>query len=399
MQEKFTYFNEQDKNQQLNEHSIVVEIQNEYKKINNRWLQLHYKTFISLVVFAFLFEIIAAVTFYFSGNIEISLMRYVLKYILSPLIANSVFTVVGIWVIRFSNFTQKMKTYSISLLFVGVCFVFYTVHIIFASLYLVFFAPILLTIVYGDFILTTITASVSIIIKIITELFITWDPDKINPLSSSLEFTNFIISTFILLGLYCISIVVIHFEKEKNEASIKKEIEHYELKQKLIIDELTNIYNRTALRNAFEEISDDESDNFYIFAMIDLDDFKIINDSFGHQYGDRFLSEFGTILKNNCQINATPFRYGGDEFCILFKNTPMDKVLNICKNIQHDLKKNAGTISSSLQLTISIGIAHHKKGMPPKQLLRNTDVALYHSKVSKNSICVFDSETMANSEI
>jgi diguanylate cyclase len=378
--------------------SIIHEIKNEYKQINHKWLQLHYHTFIGLVLFAFLFEIIVAVAFYVSGNIEISLAKYVFKYILFPLLTNSCFVAIGVWVMRLSHFSQKTKAYFISLLFVGVCFIFYIVHIIFDSLYLIFFAPILLTVIYSDYALTTTTAFASIAAKVVSQLFITWDPDKTNPLSGSLALTDFIISTIVLLGLYFISMVVVRFEKEKNEASIKKEIAHQKIKEKLIIDELTNIYNRTALRNAFEDMLHNRPESSYIFVMIDLDNFKMVNDFLGHLYGDQLLRELGSILKKNCPDHATPFRYGGDEFCILLKNTTINETLSICENIQRDLQKNPVNLSSDIRLTVSIGIARHEKEMSPTQLLRNTDIALYHSKTSKNSICIFDPLMMENIE-
>jgi diguanylate cyclase len=389
-------FKNPDDNDPANDSSIIHEIKNEYKQINNRWLQLHYRTFIGLVLFAFLFEVTVAVAFYISGNIEISLAKYALKYVLFPLLINSCFVGIGIWVMHLSHFSQKTKVYFISLLFVGVCFIFYIVHIIFDSLYLIFFAPILLTVIYSNYMLTTITAFASISAKVVSQLFITWDPDKTNPLSGSLTLTDFIISTIVLLGLYFISMVVVRFEKEKNEASIKKEIAHQKVKEKLIIDELTDIYNRTALRKAFEDMLNNRSKASYIFVMIDLDNFKMVNDFLGHLYGDQLLRQLGSILKKNCPNHATPFRYGGDEFCILLKNATMDETLNICENIQCDLKKNPVNLSSDIQLTVSIGIARHEKEMSPTQLLQNTDRALYHSKTSKNSICIFDPQMMEN---
>jgi len=339
--------------------------------------------------FAFVFECIVAVSLYLSGYIEITLLRYMLKYVFAPLLLNTMFIAVGIWIIRFSGFKQKTKAYFISLLFVGVCFVFFTVHIIFNSIYFIFFAPIMLTIIYSDYKLTTITAFTSISVKVISELFIVWDLDKIHPFSSQLSVTNFFISTIILLAFYFISMIVVRFEKQKNEASIQKEMEHYEVQQKLVIDELTNTYNRTALRDAFEDIADDQSANVYIMAMMDLDDFKILNDTYGHIQGDEYLKELGAILKKNCIGDTMPFRYGGDEFCILFKNKSMDYVISMCEVIQHQAKSIAIEEAGNMSVTASVGIARYEKNMIPTQLLSITDTALYKAKTSKGSIRVF----------
>jgi diguanylate cyclase len=262
------------------------------------------------------------------------------------------------------------------------------VHIIWISLYIIFILPILLTVVYTNYALTTVTAISSIAAKIISDLFITWDPDKMSPFQSTLGATNFVISICIMTAFYAACMIVIRFETEKKYASIQKEIERYQIQQKLTIDELTNIYNRTALRKAFQNMEKDFSDNTYFFVMIDLDNFKTLNDTLGHEKGDQCLKEFGSILKRNC-VNAIPFRFGGDEFCILSQNKTMEELIENCKSIQKDLKESAIN-QLGISLTASIGIARYSKHMTTTQLLRNTDSALYHSKESKNSICVFD---------
>ena len=178
------------------------------------------------------------------------------------------------------------------------------------------------------------------------------------------------------------------FEKEKNSASIQKEIERHQIQQKLLTDELTDIYNRTALREEFQNMENDTIGNTYALVMIDLDNFKMLNDTMGHDKGDQCLREFGRILKNNC-ADSLPFRFGGDEFCILFKNKTIEQIKDICEKIQNDLKVSEEN-KSSILLTASIGIARFTSQLSARQLLCNTDKALYHSKKMKNAICMFD---------
>ena len=372
----------------LKHNSIIKEIENEYAKIENKWLNLHYKTFIGLVLFGLFVEAVMGAKLFISGYIEISLLKYVLKYMLAPFLFNCCLIAVGIWSMYSGSLQLKTKIYTISLLLVGVCLVFSSVHSIFEALYVIFTVPILLTVVYGDYILTSVTAFLSITAKIISELFIVWDADKANPFDSELGIINFIISVCILLAFYVASIVVIRFEKEKNSASIQKEIERHQIQQKLLTDELTDIYNRTALREEFQNMENDTIGNTYALVMIDLDNFKMLNDTMGHDKGDQCLREFGRILKNNC-ADSLPFRFGGDEFCILFKNKTIEQIKDICEKIQNDLKVSDEN-KSSILLTASIGIASFTRQISARQLLRNTDKALYHSKKMKDSICMFD---------
>jgi diguanylate cyclase len=373
---------------QENKVSIITEIQNEYEKINGRWLLLHYRTFIGLVVFAFLVECVLGMVIYQIGSIKIPLERYVLNYIFSSLVINSLFTMTAVWAMRNPRFPQIKRTYVISLLFVGVCFVLYTIHIVFNSLFLIFSIPILLTIVYGNRLLTTVTAILSISSKIISDLLITWDPDKVSPLADSHELISFIVSICILAAFYVVCVIIISFEKEKYAVSIHKEIERYQMRQKLITDDLTQVYNRIALRKAFQDMENDRADHTYILAMIDIDNFKTLNDTLGHDTGDRGLTDFGAILKKYASDDLKPFRFGGDEFCILFRNSEIGRVIEWCKRIQNDLKEITFQ-KLGIPLTVSVGIACYQKGMSAKQLLHNTDSALYRSKTEKGSVFVF----------
>lgn len=376
------------KEKKVIEKSNIIEIENEYKKIDGKWLRLHFQTSVILVIFAFLIECILGCVLYNMGEINIPIMKYIIKYIMSPLILNVFFIVIGYWAINLSNLTQNCKVYIVSLLFVAICFVFFSVHSIFTSTYLIFTIPVLFTMVYGKYLLTTVTALCSIFVKIFSELFVTWDPDKLNIIDNNIRFANFILSLIILSAFYAVCIVVIYFERQKNAASIKNELERYQLKQRLQKDELTAIHNRTALRNAFQSMQEDTAGNSYIFVMIDIDNFKMINDNLGHDIGDLFLIQLGNILKVNC-TDVTPFRFGGDEFCILFKNKGLQNVIEICERIQNDFKEIVVVNDIDLPLTVSFGVAQYSREMMASQLLKNADSALYSSKKVKNTIRIY----------
>ena len=372
----------------LNDNSIIDEIKNEYSKIDNRWMKIHFYSFVALVLAGFVAEAVIAVLWYESGDVVISSTVYLFKYLLAPVAANLLLIIIGTAVMYIPGIKRKVRAYAISLLYVGTCLVFYTVHSIFYSLYIIFTVPILLTVIYSDYKLTSVTAIAGIAAKTVSELFIVWDPDKINPSSSEIGIVNLYISTFILLLFYFVCLIVISFEKKKNEASIQKEIEHYQTRQKLKIDELTGIYNRTALRKAFQNMAEDETEREYYFAMMDIDNFKALNDTFGHAQGDHCLKEFANILKKCCGDNSMPFRFGGDEFCILFSGQTKQSVTDICKEIQEHLKESP-TSQKSMVVYASIGVARYEPNMTPTKLIKNTDSMMYLAKNHSGNICFY----------
>ncbi|MHC1695575.1 MAG: GGDEF domain-containing protein [Eubacteriales bacterium] len=246
----------------------------------------------------------------------------------------------------------------------------------------------LLTVVYSDYILTTITAVTGIAAKVLSELFIVWDPNKYRPMDSELNTFNFIISNCILIAFLITCLIVIRFEREKNTASIQKEIERFKMRRKLLTDELTQVYNRTALRTAFQDMENDNTSNSYVFVMMDMDNFKTLNDTLGHHKGDDSLKVFGGILKKHCG-DAVPIRFGGDEFCVLFKNKSIQQVRKSCESIQRELRESCATQSGE-PLTVSVGIASYDKGLTAAQLLKNSDIALYKAKETRDTICVYE---------
>jgi diguanylate cyclase len=222
---------------------------------------------------------------------------------------------------------------------------------------------------------------------ILSEFFLKWDLDKVNVMDNAMRLGDFLISLFLLIAFWLISMVAIRFEMKKNEASIQMEIERLQLLHKLNIDMLTGINNRFAFRNSVKDMEEDDSNNSYIFAIIDIDNFKKLNDTYGHLMGDHCLIEFGKILKENC-VESVPFRYGGDEFCILFRNHTMEKVVKICEQIQIDLKKIIVDRKSGVHITASFGVSTYTKGMVVSKLITNADNALYEAKKAKDRICI-----------
>jgi diguanylate cyclase len=258
--------------------------------------------------------------------------------------------------------------------------VFYSVHYIY-SISIIFFAPILFTAFYGKYSLTTNVAIITIGCKLISDYFIYYDGNKPSPFESGISMMNMIISTLLLIFFYGISMVIIYFQKKKNMAVIQKEYERQTMQKQLLTDPLTHINNRLALLNVFQEMNQSIKSSHYYLAMIDLDFFKKVNDSLGHVKGDECLQEIGKILKKHSSKSITPFRFGGDEFCILFEEISLEEVLQICDTLRQQISETF-IKNFDLHLTISIGIAKYTTDMFAEDLLQNADTALINETIS-----------------
>lgn len=372
---------------------FFVEVKNEFDKIDKKWLDLHFKTLIWVIIVAFIVECSIGYLMYLTGEISSSIPKFIFKFVVVPVGLNFIIGLINYRVIKSMKVSQKSKIYVTSLSMVCIFLVIYTVHGVFTALYVLFVIPILMTTIYVDYRLTTITSIVSVTGLIISELFIKWDVDKESIMSSGIGLGNFFISLIVLIWFCFICMLVVQFEKHKNEASFQKEIEKYKLQKRLQIDELTGIYNRFGFKNAFQDMEEDKSGSSYIYAMIDIDNFKTLNDSMGHVTGDHCLVELGNILRKN-SMDAIPIRYGGDEFGIIFRNKSTDEVIKICEQIQKDFAAAVIDGKKNLPLSMSVGIAQYSCDMTLSTLIIHTDQALYESKKEKNKITVYNNNAV-----
>ena len=369
----------------------INEIEKEYRRIDNDWLRCHYKISIWMVLFAFMVECIMGVIMMNSDMLTTTIERFIWKFIIIPSTFNFLFIVGNALAMKSKNLSQRVKIYVISLNLVAICFVLFTAHNAFTATYYIFTVSIILTAFYASYRITSITAVASVSALLISELFIQWDTDKISIYESTLRLGDFLIAIAILIAFSIVCMVLIRYEQKKNMASIQLQIERCRLQQSLQVDELTGIMNRKALINAMKEMEESDDCN-YILAMADIDNFKGINDTWGHPFGDRCLIEFAQILVEN-SVGAVPYRFGGDEFCLLFHNVEMEEAVSNCKQIQQKLDKIQKEEPSFIKLTVSFGLAAFTDKVDATALLVHSDHALYEAKINRNTICVYRTDT------
>lgn len=156
--------------------------------------------------------------------------------------------------------------------------------------------------------------------------------------------------------------------------------ERNDLLEAINIDHLTGVYNRKIL----EEIK-----SYSVAVMCDIDDFKSVNDKYGHELGDFVLKVVASTLLENVRYNDIVCRYGGDEFSIVFNNCPQEIVVDRIKKIQDDVRNIFN--KKNIDLSLSVGIAEKNADESLKQTLSNADMALYESKANgKDTITLYD---------
>ena len=153
-------------------------------------------------------------------------------------------------------------------------------------------------------------------------------------------------------------------------------------------DSLTNIYNRYGFDELAEKIISKNPQTHFVAALLDIDDFKFINDIYGHSYGDKALKSLADSMKAFFPSDALLGRNGGDEFCILLPNCTFKEA---DKQLQQftKLPKTFSYHGKELAFYISPGYAEYPTfAASPSQLMRCADAALYEIKLHGKNGCM-----------
>jgi len=172
-------------------------------------------------------------------------------------------------------------------------------------------------------------------------------------------------------------------------ATIQRLLLYEDMRRLAITDDLTGIYNRRhfleRLQNEIERAR--RYGQPFSLLFIDIDNFKELNDSFGHQLGDRILSELGSILRHWARSSDIVARYGGEEFVVLLPMTDRTRGLIAAERLRTRIERH--TFHRRKKLTVSVGVAAYPgDGDTVERLLGCVDEALYMAKnTGRNRSC------------
>ncbi len=165
------------------------------------------------------------------------------------------------------------------------------------------------------------------------------------------------------------------------------------IKHKSYTDSLTDVYNhgffQDQLSTEIEKAT--ENDQPLCLLMLDLDNFKKLNDEFGHQTGDQTLIKIADILKHSAREMDYICRYGGEEFVVILTNTDKDDAFTIAERIRENVAScRVKDLPDNHSVTVSIGIAGFPEDAQSKsELIESADRAMYVAKFSgKNRTCL-----------
>ena len=172
---------------------------------------------------------------------------------------------------------------------------------------------------------------------------------------------------------------------DANKMEVIKKINfmYTQTKQMSITDTLTKLFNRRHFENEFEREfrRTKRYNNDFSIAIIDIDFFKKINDTYGHSCGDYILKEVAFLMKNNFRQTDTVFRYGGEEFVVLLTETPHQTACVPLERLRKRIENNKFLFNNQeIKVTISIGTTSKTDFEKAQNMFDLADKALYEAK-------------------
>ncbi|WP_428738096.1 ABC transporter substrate-binding protein [Sulfurimonas sp.] len=191
-----------------------------------------------------------------------------------------------------------------------------------------------------------------------------------------------VIGVFTLIALLGIYIMRKQEKLKRNlkETNEKLERAYYELQQMAITDKLTQLYNRHELDRVLEKEKSraDRYGQIFGVMIIDIDFFKMINDTYGHHTGDTILKDLATILKVNSRESDIIGRWGGEEFLIIVPQVNEESISTFAHILRKKVEQHL--FIEKHKVTISIGITIYRVSEPIEVTISRADEALYMSK-------------------
>lgn len=348
--------------------------------IEARWQLLVWRTVIAICGVTFALSWILYGVHRVEKNIGSGL--YMLEYIFIPMVIQIITLVVCYFMIKADNISNEKKNYVvIGLIFVSIGVISFTYYSI-LPLIMLPSLTIVATALFADQSLTVwsgIAVAVLTAIDMVRYHFVYTDSVV------GINWVGVLSIHLLLIVLLCVMVVIVNTHTKALMSSIMGSYNRQvTLMSELMIDPMTRLYNRRSFEDSLEkEIERAEQTGAKSYVTIfDIDHFKEVNDTYGHSNGDIVIKVLCKMMKEKSKDMGLAFRYGGEEFVILFHDVELSKVMNVVEDIRTEFRCYYFNFMNKDGITCSCGVAEYIKGESSKAWFNRADSALYKAKES-----------------
>lgn len=274
---------------------------------------------------------------------------------------------------RFENW---VSTLSITIISISIA----TFHNYFQALLFIPCLPIFVSAIFSDPQLTNTTAIISGLSSSI--IFHFWSQNLEKKTWFLVFLPTFIVWLAVLIISYIFVKLIMQAQSEQSNFIHEAYSTQEELIGKLNIEPMTGLSNRRAMDKALALYIQKFNEGEFTphLAIMDIDHFKTVNDTYGHNAGDAAIKSLATIIRKHMGGIRRAFRFGGDEMVLLFSRESREEISKIIEGIREDFRTAEFPFKPKAPLTISVGVSSLQKGLSKKAWFDITDKTMYKSK-------------------
>lgn len=353
-----------------------------FQETHKKWRSILLQANILLVALVFVVEVIMTMILDSKNLILASaptIQEYLVRYLILPTTLNIIIIIISSIILKKVSSQKSLANYIPIMQLVIHCGVVSAFHYLFSITLCIFCFPIFATVVFNDKKLTRVTTAVCTICFGFA-LFARWS----NPiLESDIYFMpEAFVAYIILIGAHIVGEILIDFENEKNQIIDFSYQEQIEMKELLNKDQKTGLYGDTVFKNSLHQLIEqaEKEEQKFCLIIIDIDNFKRVNDTYGHAQGDKVIIRLAELLITYCKEEYLPARIGGEEFAILFNGSDQD-AYTFVEQIREEFSRQTYDFSTT-SITFSAGIAIWNNKTLAEELFNQADEAMYQSKTA-----------------
>ncbi|MBA4687718.1 MAG: GGDEF domain-containing protein [Candidatus Galacturonibacter soehngenii] len=323
--------------------------------------------------------------YYLPQTIKLPTFQYILLYIVLPSTINFLLVIIGRRSLSCKRLSERAKNYYSIIILSTQFLVIACVHNVFTITITILCFPIFLTLIYSDKKMTSTITLITVVFVSISIVFALLD--------SYPNDTFFLLHTFVayilLFGCYITTILLLNIENAKNDILKASSFKQLQLEELLKCDSLTGLHNMSTFYNMLDTCIKNNETPLTI-AVIDIDNFKLVNDTWGHEKGNEVLIYLAAQLQFSCNIYGDVFRYGGEEFTIIFPRTSPLEAKTMIETAQNNLYHYVFDFMPNQRITFSCGIASYPSSTySPQDFFEMADKVMYQAKLSgKNKVLI-----------
>lgn len=357
----------------------------------SRWRKAVFASNVVYAVIILVTELLMFFVLEYQGLRIQPLGEYLFLYLIFPTVLDVGILWGGYLIARSDKRTVEQLNYIPLIQMVLICFMLSTVHHVFYVLFCTFCFPIFVSIIFNDRKLTRTIAILSFVCLTAAQILGPW----LNDIENSYQFSNYLVSVTILMAANVLCDLMVQYQRQKDRKIEIMYKNRMEMLEQMKYDQKTGLYGHTSFQDGLKKLVDEaDLQKRPAVAVLDIDDFKKVNDTYGHVQGDMVILELARIMREECGEIYTAARFGGEEFAILFENGTIHEYIRTVETIRTRLEQMKFDFRRE-PVTLSAGIAVWKRGWGATEFFDRADEALYISKrQGKNRTTVCDGDSV-----